>query len=327
MTMLRRTGRRVAGALLAGVLLAGHGAMAAPERTELAQLDSLRQGIDRLRERPAAITITNGVSFTVRFGGAVRGLEAGAPVEIHGLQVGVVRTVGLTYDGERNRFVVAVGIEIQPSLLPGPGDARPRNADETYAAMDALVRRGLRAGLATTQLLGGDMVVELDMRSGVAPDTLRRTGSSAEIPAAPSPAERLAERLPALLEKLGDAPVEQILADFQGSMAALKALVTGPELRGTLASLRQSGEDLNGFVKRLDARTDPVLAALTRTVDRAGATLGSIDRTLGERSPLVASFNNVLREAAGAARSLRLLVEYLERQPDALLRGKKEIRP
>jgi paraquat-inducible protein B len=273
--------------------------------------------------RPQAAPIVGGVPFAIRFAGPVRGLVPGAPVEIRGLRVGAVRTIDLAYDPARTALSVIVGIELAPALLP----THPASPAEATAALETLVRAGLRASLATTTPLGGDTIIDLDIRPGAAPATLDRTATPPEIPAAPSAAERLAERLPALLDKLGQAPIDQMLADLAAAMAGLNALANGPELRDTLASLRKSAEDLNGFVARLDTRLTPVLAAATRTADRAGAALASVERTLGERSPLVAGLNNALREVSGAVRNLRLLAEYLERHPEALITGKKEIRP
>lgn len=271
----------------------------------------------------AAAPIANGVPFAIRFAGPVRGLEPGAPVEIRGLRVGAVRSIDLAYDPARAALSVLVGIELAPNLLP----TRPATAAEATAAIETLVRAGLRASLATATPLGGDALIDLDINPAAPPATLDRTANPPEIPSAPSAAERLAQRLPALLDKLGQAPIDQMLSDLAAAMAGLNALANGPELRETLASLRKSADDLNAFVARLDSRLTPMVAAVSRTADRAAATFASVERTLGERSPLVAGLNNVLREASGAARNLRLLVEYLERHPEALVTGKKEIRP
>jgi paraquat-inducible protein B len=43
---------------------------------------------------------------------------------------------------------------------------------------------------------------------------------------------------------------------------------------------------------------------------------------VGKRSPTRADLENTLKELAGAARSLRVLADYLEQHPDALLKGK-----
>jgi paraquat-inducible protein B len=303
-----------AAALLLGSMLA-FGAAAEP--AQVAQLS-----IDRLlpvapRDRPAMPE--GGVPFAIRFTGAARGLEPGAAVEINGIRVGGVRGVGLDYDVAARRFVVAAEILLQPEALPPIDGRRARTPEGTIAAIDGLVRAGMRARLGSTRPLGGDALVTLSMMPEAPAAVLGRAGTLPEIPTGPSRADEAADRIQDLLERLSRAPVEQMIADLQEAMAALKALATGPELREPLAELRTQ-------IARLGARTDPILNSLNETVRGANRTIASIDRQFGERSPMLAEIHVLLRELTGAARSMRLMADYLERNPDALLRGKSDSR-
>jgi paraquat-inducible protein B len=282
--------------------------------------------------RPTAAPIVDGVPFLIRFAGTVRGLEPGAAVEVQGIRIGDVRSVGLEYAPESNSFVVPVVIELQPSLFPAFGP-RPRNAEETYAAADTLVQRGLRARLSDTQLLGGDAIVTLDIRPDAVPAHLGRAGAIPELPAGPTPREVIAERLQPLIDKLANAPLDQMFADMQASTAALKDLVSGPELRGALDELRTASAELRGVAERLGNRSDVLINNLGETVrstnrliDRTGETLTTIDHQVGDRSPLLADIRGLVQEMDGAARSMRLLAEYLERNPNALITGKSDNR-
>ncbi len=308
---------RIAGfaatALLFGILAGG----VAAEPAQVAQLS-----LDRLlpggqRERPGVPE--GGVPFAIRFAGVARGLEPGAAVEINGIRIGVVRGVGLDYDAAARRFVVAAEILLQPEALPPVDGRRARTPEETVAAVDALVRAGMRARLGSTRPLAGDAVVTLAMMPEAPAATLGRAGGAPEIPTGASRADEAADRVQDLLERLSRAPVEQMIADLQEAMAALKALATGPELREPLVELRTQ-------IARLGARTDPILNSLNETVRGANRTIASLDRQLGDRSPLLAEIHTLLRELNGAARSMRLMADYLERNPDSLLRGKSDNR-
>jgi paraquat-inducible protein B len=315
--------RRIAGAACVLVGLAG---TAAAEPAQVAQL-----GLDRLlpgggaRERTAPVP-EGGAAFAIRFPGAARGVEPGTAVEINGIRIGVVRAVTLDFESAARRFVVATEIALLPDLLPPVDGRRPRTAEEAVAAIDALVRAGLRARLASTRPLGGEAVVAFSIVTDAPAATLGRAGGLPEIPTAPTRAEEAADRLQDLLERLSRAPVEQMVADLQEAMAALKALATGPELRDTLAGLRDGAAELRTQVARLGARADPIMTSLNDTVRTANRTIGSLDRQLGERSPMIAEIHALLRELNGAARSMRLMADYLERNPDALLRGKSDSR-
>ncbi|HEX3350017.1 MAG TPA: MlaD family protein [Acetobacteraceae bacterium] len=273
----------------------------------------------------AAALRGEGVPFLIRFHGSIRGLKPGAPVEVQGIRIGEVRNVGVEYAADSNSFVAPVEITVFPSQFPAAGP-HPRGADETYAAADALVRRGLRAVIADTLFSGGDATIALVMEQNAAAATLDRTGPVPEIPPGKAVRELVLEKLQPLIDKLADAPIDQAFANIEASTDALKALVTGPELRGALEAMRGAADDLRTTVDRLGGRSDAVLASVGRTIDQTGQTLASLDRQVGDRSPLLADLREAIRELGGAARSMRLLAEYLERNPAALVTGKSDNR-
>jgi paraquat-inducible protein B len=324
-----RSARRLSAAMALACATAA-GAVAEPSWTAQLSLDRLLPG--GARERVAADPAA-GVPFLIRFTGGARGLEPGAAVEINGMRVGAVRGTALEYEPQRNRFVLTTAIALQPDLLPIMEGRRPRTAEEAVAAMDALVRAGLRVRLASARPLGGEATVALVILPDAPPETLRRTGDAPEIPAAPTQTEEAGERIQQLLDRVSRAPVEEMIADLQQAMAALRSLATGPELREALAGLREASAELRTQIARISARTDPILASLNetvrtanRTIERAGQTLVSLERQFGDRSPLIGEAQTMLREMNGAARSMRLMADYLERNPDALLRGKSDSR-
>ncbi len=74
-----------------------------PVQTLLAQLPP---------SQPAAPPIVNGVPFLIRFAGTVRGIAPGAAVEVQGIRIGAVQSVGLEYASDSNSFIVIVVIEL-----------------------------------------------------------------------------------------------------------------------------------------------------------------------------------------------------------------------
>jgi paraquat-inducible protein B len=281
---------------------------------------------------PTTAAVPNGVPFIIRFDGTVRGIAPGSPVEVLGIRIGTVRSIGVEYVPDSNSFVVPVEVVLLPNLFPAPG-ARPQTAQETYAAADALVRRGLRAQVADTQLLGGDAIITLTIEPNAPPASLGRTGPIPELPVGRTRREVIAERLQPLIDKLANAPIDQVFADMQSSMAAIKELATGPELRDALAQLRDASAELHNTAARIGSHADATfdnlnatLRTTNRTIATASATLDTINRQLGQNSPLIGGVQNAVQQLSEAARSMRLLGEYLERDPSALIGGKSDIR-
>jgi len=78
-------------------------------------------------------------------------------------------------------------------------------------------------------------------------------------------------------------------------------------------------KDTSALAKRLDAETVP---ELNKALEESRRALKSADGTLSPDSATVTDLREALREITRAAASLRALTDYLERQPQSLIRGK-----
>jgi paraquat-inducible protein B len=72
----------------------------------------------------------------------------------------------------------------------------------------------------------------------------------------------------------------------------------------------------------LIAGIQQALASATQLLERTDTTLQSIDTLVEEDSEVIYNVNTALEEISMAARSIRVVAEYLERHPESLLRGK-----
>ena len=103
----------------------------------------------------------------------------------------------------------------------------------------------------------------------------------------------------------------------------LKAAVA--KLPDTVDNLNASLENIRQLTKNLDGRMGPLADGLDRTARAAEVALGQLDTTLQSVQWVVqpdARLGLALQEVAEAARSIRLLADFLERNPGALLRGR-----
>ncbi len=82
-----------------------------------------------------------------------------------------------------------------------------------------------------------------------------------------------------------------------------------------------------GLNKTLD-EVNTTLEELRRPLATADAVLKNTDATLlGKNAPVQQDLRDALQEVTLAARSLRVLMDYLERHPESLIRGKTEGKP
>ena len=132
----------------------------------------------------------------------------------------------------------------------------------------------------------------------------RGDGTMPEIPTIPSPLSEIQERLQSL-------PLGEIAAQLLEVLRSIDGFVNSEELAASVKNLDRALISIRGLSDNLDRRVGP----LATSADDALA-------TLAEDSPTRYALDDALTELAAAARSIRILAEYLERHPESLLAGK-----
>ena len=79
---------------------------------------------------------------------------------------------------------------------------------------------------------------------------------------------------------------------------------------------------LQTLATNLDQQMQPLSDSAKATMDQATSTLRAAESLIGEDSHTRYTLETTLEELAAAARSVRLMADYLEQNPDALLKGK-----
>jgi paraquat-inducible protein B len=238
----------------------------------------------------------------MRFAQALRGLEVGAPVEFVGVNIGSVIAVNLGYERRDKSFPVVVTAKVYPRRM---GDAYAvltaqgmTESNETLAAfVGTLVERGLRAQPRSASLLTGKLYIALDFLPASPRVAFDSSNRPLELPTVKGTSQELEASVDRLVQKLNDLPLEQIAADFHTDLA---------DLHETLSELHT----------RALPNAEDTLSALHRTLDSAG-------RTLEAESPLQRGLTDTLSESRSTLQAVRELADYLDRHPDALLRGRR----
>jgi paraquat-inducible protein B len=254
--------------------------------------------------------------YLLYFDGSVRGLSVGAPVELRGIRIGRVLDVQLQIDVAKTQFQIPVLVEMEPERIGVVGDATDLDPDH---ALDRLVERGRRAQLASGSLLTGQLYVNLDLYPDALPQTVGRGGEYEILPTIPATLAGLTAKVNAILDKLERLPLDRVGEDLEATVAGVRALVEGPELIGSLRALEETLKTIGGTVSGIDRDLVPRLAA---TLEQADSTLKAAQGLVAPNSPTAVELRGLLQEMSTAARSVRGLTDYLERHPEALLKGK-----
>jgi paraquat-inducible protein B len=238
----------------------------------------------------------------MRFSQALRGLEVGAPVEFVGVNIGSVIAVDLGYERGDKSFPVVVTAKLYPRRM---GDAYEvltaqgtTESEDTLAEfVGTLVKRGLRAQPRSASLLTGKLYIALDFQPASPRAAFDASNRPLELPTVNGSFQELEANIGRLLKKVNGLPLEQIAAD----------------LHTDLTDLHETLSELHGRV----------LPSAVDTLSALRGTLDSADRTLDVESPLQRGLTETLLEARSTLQAVRELADYLDRHPDALLRGRR----
>jgi paraquat-inducible protein B len=108
------------------------------------------------------------------------------------------------------------------------------------------------------------------------------------------------------------------LPTVPGQLETIEASAAGIMKKIDEIPFKAIGDDLRKAIADLDRTLVSARAAL----DSGRGTLESANELIEPSSGLGPQLTNTLEEVSRAARSLRTLTDYLERHPEALLRGK-----
>lgn len=239
----------------------------------------------------------------MRFSQPLRGLAVDAPVEFLGVSFGRVVSINLDFDEKTQTFPTIVGAVVYPARLGKAHDklmalAKAQGDDEQMSQMmGRLVEHGLRAQARTGNLLTGQLYIAMDFLPKASKVEFDGRAKPLEIPTAPGDFDKIQQQIADIVSKVQKVPFDQI----------------GNNLNDTLSELHKTLQQVNGSV----------LPEVKTTLQGAQKTLGNANNAFAPDSQLQQNLGGSLQELQRAARSLRVLTDYLGDHPDALLRGRR----
>ena len=284
------------------------------------------------------------------------GLRVGSNITMNGVRVGYVRDIDLLVDDTTFEPLTRVTMEILPDTLiltrdgVPIGEAMRRDVSHDTLVFDA----GLRAQLEIESFVTGQLLIELEFRPEMPPIFHAAEAEYPEIPTIPSTVQEFLAKFREWLEDIeANIDLGEITDRLTGALAGLDKLVNSQHLhsslegidqiindddtqaltsslRATLADLgaaaddasrlfQSANEDISGLAREIQ----PTLSRLNSALSEAEQTLAAAKTQLRGDTEQIYQLESTLTQVEGAARSLRDFFDYLERNPEALLRGKR----
>ncbi len=292
----------------------------------------------------AIIVFGSGRYFTNRFvnvmyfHSSVKGLNVGSPLMFRGVKIGAVKSIDLRYDAKDLSFLICVYVEIDPGRMVyidhQPGTQHTED----------LIKKGLRAQLEPQSMVTGHLAINLDFFPGKPAKLMGLDKRYPEIPT-------ISSGMDDLLTEAEQLPLKELVTKAIHTLDGLDRLVNSPQMASNIQTLNDSLESTKAILGKIDRQTDPLLASMKEGVDefrtiarkgeglpdkigqaleatlstlhQAESTLLSAQEVASGDSALAQQVDGTLREVSDTARSFRFLGDYLQRHPEALLRGKR----
>jgi paraquat-inducible protein B len=251
-------------------------------------------------DRSAALRPPDGPAVTavLYFDQSLRGLSPGAVVDFRGVALGEVRAVGIEFDRERQKFTMPITVDLYPGRLGKGFMAAMEREDGGQRALTAMVGRGLRAQLRNGNLLTGQLYIALDFFPNARKAALAAQGDMLVLPTVPGQLDELQSQISRIAGKLDKIPFDEI----------------GVNLNRTLVQA-------NATLARIDGK---VLPEMQQTLNAAKATFASAESVLAQDAPLQSDLRKALQSVTDTMAKIDALADYLERNPQSLIRGKPQ---
>ena len=291
--------------------------------------------------------------FVVYFNESIHGLDLGSPVKLRGVRVGRVAELVVRYDERKNHSVVVVTCEFSRNTLTDGQGALINVADR--GELQTLIDHGLRAQLGVLGLATGLLFVELDFLD---PKEYPADGRTVEVkyavvPAVPSAISEFQASASEILSKIRKIDFEGlsvelkkllvdtrrqvdgldlkgVMTQWQRTGVAVETLATSPEIKMAFTNLNATLIDLQVTLAKLDGQVSTTGADVHATLVQAqtmlqsfNATSGTLRNFINAQQGLGEGASEAFGKISEAADAVQRLADFLERNPNALLTGKK----
>jgi len=158
-------------------------------------------------------------------------------------------------------------------------------------------------------------VLALDFVPNAPKAEIQRQGEDWVIPSQGGGLDNILAAFSNISGKLDRLPLDEIGANLNNTLRSAS---------GAMASVQELANGANRGLSPAFARLPAITSGLETAVTRAERMFGSIDRSYGTNSDIQRELARAMVQVGDTARSIRLLADFLDRHPEALVRGRAD---
>jgi paraquat-inducible protein B len=210
------------------------------------------------------------------------------------------------------------------------GDPVDRDAALLAQLVAPAVAEGhARAVLQSASFVTGEKMLSVEYARAVEPAETQREGDVIVLPGDSGDVEGITASLGRVASKLERLPLDDIGKNLDSAIRSVNAIVSSPDAATAVQSLSQALAGAQRLVHDLDDGLQPALQRLPAISDQLQQAAQGANATFaayGQDSPFERGTERLMRQVSEAARSVRILAQFLDRHPEALLQGRPDPR-
>jgi paraquat-inducible protein B len=281
--------------------------------------------------------------YILYFEDSVKGLSVGSSVKLKGVPIGQVKKIYISHNQSPLSARIPVLIEVEADQLRQLADLQ---AVPVSRVIEKEIERGLRGQLELESFITGILFIELNyFPSAGEPVYIQQSPIYREIPTVRGAFSDLGNSANDLMARLASIDYESLTQEITQLAATVNHSLSQVAFDKLSEAVTGSLTSLQGILSQAEGqKLGESLSTLTRNLSRATADDGELTLMLKNLNASAANFNALSGELAAAAQgdnalgvkihrlvnnlaeasdSLSRLADYLERNPNALLTGKK----
>ena len=279
------------------------------------------------------------IKISTYFEESVQGLSRGAAVKYRGAPIGTVSDIRIIF----SKRIVRVDMEIDVDSFSGI------EGNFSSEFMHEVRDNGLRCRLEYLGITGLKFI-DFDYRKSAGGDLSTPEfidDNTLYVPSVPSSFTDIYTSVAGAIDKISRINIEEIGSDVSRALQEIVSLISDPAWKSAINRIDEAAaniETLSGSVTRAvdESRLDRIFSGIEKNLANLDALIVSMNKNLADsklpestqafRSAAAAvvdsrsELNNVIFKVNQAIDSFRMLVDYLESDPGALLRGKERPR-
>ncbi|MBE7212155.1 MAG: MCE family protein [Gluconacetobacter diazotrophicus] len=262
------------------------------------------------------------IPMVTYFTNSVKGLAPGNPVSMFGIQIGTVEDVKLLLDPKTGEARVRVTMSIQPERIFA---SQKEQEDPPQQVAQALVNNGLRAETETGNFITGSTNVSFGFVPNAPKAEVTREGDAIVLPSKSGGVQGILESFSTVADKLAAMPITEIGENLNNLVAHTDQTVNSADLKAAIRQLSETLKSTQHLVQHADQGATPLFNRLPAMADQLQQTIAHANQTLaayGGDSDFHHNLQQTLDQLNETARSLRLLADFINRHPSALLLGR-----